>query len=191
MTSDADKTTVTRLLDAVNSGDRHAYDRLLALVYDELRKMAGGYMRRERQGHTLQPTVLVNEVYGQLMDVSDWENRAHFFGAAAKSMRRILVDHARSRARAKRGGDLRRTLFDDSLAIGEYDDEDLLSLDQALEKLRATNERAADTVELRFFAGLNVEEIAGILGIGTATVKRDWRYARAWLLEELDSGGSE
>lgn len=187
MTSVDQKKTVTRLLAEINGGDRGAYDQLLAVVYAELQKMAAGFMRREREGHTLQPTVLVNEIYGQLVDVRDWKSRAHFFGAAATCMRRLLIDHARGRSRAKRGGHLKRTLFDENAAFGPEDDADLLALDEALEQLRAVNERAARVVELRFFAGLSVEEVAAVLEVGAATIKRDWRYARAWLHDEMVS----
>ena len=178
--------TVTQLLADVNGGDDSAYNRLLSVVHAELQKMAKSYMRRERDGHTLQPTVLVNEVYEKLIDVADWQNRAHFFGAAATCMRRILVDHARARSREKRGGGLKRTIFDDNFGFGEENDIELLALDDALTKLRGVNERAANVVELRFFAGLSVDEIAHALDLGTATVKRDWRYARAWLHDELE-----
>ena len=180
---------ITHLLEAAGRGDRAAYDALLSAVHRELHRIAQRQMRGERAGHTLQPTVLVNEAYLRLAD-SNCENRAHFFGAAARCMRQILVDHARKRGTAKRGGGLERVTFVDDLAVDGMEDADLLRLDEALEALRRESTRVAQVVELRFFAGMTVEDIAGALGVGSATVKRDWRYARAWLNDHMGQPGT-
>jgi RNA polymerase sigma factor (TIGR02999 family) len=177
---------VTALLRDWSGGDQHALERLMPLVYQELRKLAASYMRRERSDHTLQPTALVHEAYLRLVDQRgvDWRNRAHFFGIAARMMRRILVDHARRRQAAKRDGAADRISGSGDLVEGERDP-DLLALDVALDALEALDPRQARIVELRFFGGLTVEETAEVAGISTATVKREWQTARAWLAREL------
>lgn len=177
----------TELLLAVARGGRSAANALLPLVYDELRGLAEHYMRRERPGHTLQPTALVNEAYLRLIDQSrvDWKSRAHFFGVAAEMIRRILVDHARKRAAIKRGGGAAKATSSEALADVGSDRVDLLALDEALEKLRELDERRSQVVELRFFGGLSVEETAHVLGVSPRTVKGDWHLARAWLRNHL------
>lgn len=176
---------VTRMLREWSAGDPSAADRLLPLVYDELHRLAAGYLRRERTGHTLQSTALVNEAWMKLADQSaPWENRAHFLGVAAQAMRRILVDHARRKGAAKRGGhEARVTLAD--VAAPDGRSVDLVLLDEALERLAALDERQAKMVTMRFFAGLTVEETAEALGVSEKTVKRDWAAAKAWLHREM------
>ena len=193
-----DRATVTQLLARHQQGDRDALGELLPIVYGELRRIAAGYMKRENPGHTLQATALVNEAYFRLVDQRNvvWQNRAHFFGVAAQIMRRILCDHARARRAEKRGGDAVRLTLDDALQLGgeggaggiggaEAGAPDLVELDDALKKLAGINERQAKVVEMRFFAGLSVEEVAEALGASPATVKRDWTFARAWLAKEM------
>ncbi|HEV8610022.1 MAG TPA: sigma-70 family RNA polymerase sigma factor [Thermoanaerobaculia bacterium] len=177
---------VTALLKDWSGGDQRALERLTPLVYDELRKLAGGYMRGERPDHTFQPTALVHEAYLRLVDQRDvdWHNRAHFFGIAAQMMRRVLVDHARRRQAAKRGAVTYRISVSDELADAVRDPE-LLGLDRALEALSKLDPRQARIVELRFFGGLTVEEVAEVTGISTATVKREWQTARARLAREI------
>jgi RNA polymerase sigma factor (TIGR02999 family) len=182
---------VTRLLDDVSAGRSEALSELLAYVYGELRRRAASYLRRERAGHTLQPTALVHEAWIRLVDQREvrWQNRAHFFAIAAQAMRRILVDHARSRHRAKRGsGATKVTLLEDSARTPERAI-DLLALDEALERLARRDPQLARVVELRFFGGLSVEETAEVLGCSASTVKRDWATARAWLHQELGQEG--
>ena len=183
MTDDAD---VTALLLAWSSGDEAARSRLIDAVYDELRQVARRHLRAERDEHSLAPTALVHETYLKLVDQRrvQWQNRAHFFGIAAHLMRRILVDHARSRGAAKRGRD--RTIVLDDLEVEATPlDVDVLALDVALERLARLDPRQSRLVELRFFAGLTVEETAATLGVAPITVKRDWALARAWLFREL------
>ena len=179
----------TLLLSAWNRGDRAARDRLMRLVYDELHAVAGSYLRRERFDHTLQATALVNEAYLRLAGGVriEWRDRAHFFRAAAQAMRRILVDHARGLKAAKRGHG-RKLSLDETRLITPSRDLDLLDLDRALETLSQFDERQSKLVELRFFAGLTVEEAADVLELSTATVKREWRTAKAWLRRELAQG---
>ena len=177
--------SATVLLLRWKSGDRDAVDELLPLVYDELRRLANAYLHRERGGHTLQSTALVHEAYLRLIDQSvDWQSRSHFFGIAAQMMRRILVDHARARNAAKRGAGLKVTL-DERMAVADARDLDVIALDSALARLSAQDEGQAKIVEMRFFAGLSIEETAEALGISPATVKRDWTMAKAWLMREL------
>ncbi len=182
---------VTRLLLAVQQGDQNASEQLIALVYKELHDLAAHYMRGEREGHTLQPTALVSEVYLRLSDQRGvtWQGRSHFYGVAAQAMRRILVDHARRRSAAKREGGERVTLEDNALAdTGDAGRAlDVIALDDALSKLATVDSRYARVVELRFFGGLEVEEVAEVLGISPATVKRDWTFAKAFLQRELDA----
>jgi len=177
---------LTQLLAQAKAGDKEAEDRLLALVYDELRRIAHASMRRERQGHTLQATELANEAYLRLVTngQEDWANRAHFYGLAAKTMRRILVDYARARNASKRGGGNRVDLDEVELRF-EVDPVEVLSLDRALTKLAEWDARRSRVVEMRVFGGLTETEIAGVLDIGVRTVKRDWSLARAWLYGEL------
>lgn len=169
---------------------RSGADELMARVYDELRQLARGYLRRERSGHTLQPTALVHEAYIRLVDQTrvDWRSRAHFFAVGAQMMRRILVDHARHHDRKKRGGDFRQVTLADAAGplLGRaLDRDELLALNTALDKLTDLDERQARIVELRFFAGLKVDEVAEALGVSKRTVEADWTHARAWLRREL------
>ena len=182
------KNDVTRLLEAAGQGDRQALDRLYECVYGELRQMAAAGMRRERSGHTLQPTALVNEVCLRLIPGGDqWENRRHFFGAAALAMRRILVDHARQKSAEKRGAGLERiTLADLDISAPEAD-LDLLAVNDALDRLAAEDPRLAEVVNLRFFVGMSIEDTAQALELSPATVKRDWLFARAWLCEQVEA----
>ena len=184
---------VTALLRDWSGGDRDALERLMPLVYQELRRLAASYLRVERPDHTLQPTALVHEAYLRLVDQRgvSWQNRAHFFGIAAQMMRRILVDHARRRQAAKRDATALRVQA--MSAEGEeasVRDPELLALDQALCGLESLDARQARIVELRFFGGLNVEETAEVAGVSSATVKREWRTARAWLAREIRPAGA-
>ena len=178
---------VTRLLIAWNGGDAKALERLIPLVYGELRRQARGYLRKERPGHTLQPTALVHEVYLRLVDQSrvKWQNRAHFFGVAARAMREILVDHARKRRAAKRGGPHSLISIDDVNPASPPKNLDLLDLDRTLKRLAALDERQARLVELRVFGGLTIDEAAEVLEISPATVSREWRHAETWLHREM------
>ena len=184
------KGDVTQLLAQWSGGDRAALDRLVPAVYAELRRMAARYLRQERPQHTLQPTALVNEAFVKLIDQRDvrWQNRAHFFGVAAQLMRRILVDHARERAAAKRGGGLQQVPLDDSLALGASNQVDILAIDQALNRLGTVDPDQVRLVELRFFGGLTIEETAEVLGWSTGSVKREWNVAKAWLQRDLSGG---
>ena len=179
---------VTRLLEAAGSGDRSAFDALYRSVYDELHRIAQASMRRERGSHTLQPTALVNEAYLRLAPASaGWEDRRHFFGAAAEAMRRILVDHARRRLANKRGAEFERVTLTDAAVGASADDSgvDVLELNELVAQLREESPRLADLVNLRFFAGLSIEAAAEALQISPATAKRDWIFARAWLQQQL------
>ncbi len=180
---------VTQLLIGWGQGDKEALDRLVPIVYDELRRQAARYLRHERAGHTLQTTALIHEAYLRLIDQKNvhWQNRAHFFGIAAQLMRRILVDHARTRKRAKRGGSDIRVPLEDAVAIARAPQLDVVALDEALNRLAEIDEQQGKIVELRFFSGLTVEETAEVLGISPATVKRDWSMAKAWLHREISS----
>jgi RNA polymerase sigma factor (TIGR02999 family) len=184
---------VTQLLLAWSQGDRSALDQLIPLVHEELHRLAHRYMGHERPGHTLQTTALVNEAYLRLIDASQvrWQNRAHFFAVSAQLMRRILVDFARAHRNLKRGGDARRVTLDETLLAPQEPDADLVALDDALTALAAIDPRQAQAVELRFFAGLSVEETAEILKVSPETVHRDWRVAKAWLLRELSREKSD
>lgn len=177
---------VTQLLVKLSGGDRSALDDLLPLVYDELRRLADRYLRRERSDHTLQATALVNEAYLRLVDQNvPWQNRAHFFGVAAEMMRRILVDYARERKAAKRGSGGIKLSLDEAINMSDERATDLIALDEALTALAQFDPQKSRIVELRFFAGLSIEETARVLGIGTATVIRQWRMAKAWLYHEV------
>jgi RNA polymerase sigma factor (TIGR02999 family) len=184
---------LTRLLQAWQQGDVRAGDELVPLIYAELRRIAAGRLRAERPGHTLQPTALVHEAWLRLAEQhgAEWQNRAQFFGIAAQAMRRILVDHARRRHAAKRGGHSPVVDVDElsEVLASPVPDEQLLALDVALEQLKALDERQARIVELRFFAGLSVDETAEALGVSGTTVKREWATARAWLFREVSKEG--
>jgi RNA polymerase sigma-70 factor (ECF subfamily) len=181
-----DQGEVTLLLRAMQSGDPTASEKLLPLVYNELHRLAKSYMRRERPNHTLQPTALINETYLRLTgDTINWQNRAHFVGVAANIMRRVLVDHARAHKAGIRGGNLQRVEFEEGIAISKERSNEMLQLDDALNKLEEVNPRQAKVVELRYFGGLSVEEIAAILNIGPRTVEREWASARVWLFERI------
>jgi len=182
---------VTELLVAWSGGDASALEQLIPLVHAELHRLARRQMRRERQGHTLQTTALVNEAFLRLVDLSRirWQDRAHFFAMSARLMRRILVDHARSRQYIKRGGGARRVTFDEGLAVSAEPAADLVGLDDALQALARVDARKSQVVELRYFGGLSVEETAEALHVSPETVMRDWRLARAWLLREMTANG--
>ena len=170
-----------------SGGSRVSADALLALVYDELRKIAGKYLRKERSDHTLQPTALVHEAYLKLVDISDisWQDRAHFFAVASNVMRHILVDHARARLTEKRGSEFQRIALEDVISFYNQPDVDLVELDEALLQLAKFDEQQSRIVELRFFGGLTIDETAHVLGISSATVKREWTLAKAWLFRRL------
>lgn len=181
---------VTRLLLNWSQGDRASLDKLVPLVHDELRRLARHFMRQERAGHTLQTIALVNEAYIRLIDQRSvrWQNRAHFFAIAAQLMRRILVDHARSRRYAKRGGDARQVSFDEAAIVSPERSTELVAIDDALTGLAAHDPRKSQIVELRFFGGLNIEETAEVMGISPTTVQREWRSAKAWLYQAIREG---
>lgn len=192
MTPDPDASRqVTTLLADWSKGDLKAREALMPLVYNELRRLASSYLRRERSDHTLQATALVHEAYLKLVqqDSVDWQNRHHFFGAAANLMRRILVDHARAHAAEKRGGEAARVPLTEAIAMSQEQPAEMLALDECLTRLAAVDAQQGRIVELRVFAGLTVEETAEILGISPATVKRDWSTAKAWLLHEIRRQG--
>ena len=178
---------VTELLHAWGAGDETALHQLVPLVESELRRLAGAYMARERPGHTLQPTALVNEAFLRLVDAQGvrWHGRAHFFGIAARLMRRVLVDHARARGFQKRGGGAQAVPLETTILVSRAPDIALLDLDHALDALAEIDERKARVVEMRFFGGMTVEETAGALSVSIDTVKRDWRLAKLWLLRTL------
>jgi RNA polymerase sigma-70 factor, ECF subfamily len=182
---------VTQLLLDWSDGDRAALDKLVPIVHDELRALAHSYMRRERAEHTLQTTALVNEAYVRLVDCrrTRWQNRAHFFGVAAQAMRRILVDYARARRNAKRGGGEARVPLEDAAQAAEDRPAEFVALDEALAKLEGLDPRKARVVELRFFGGLSGEETAEVLGLSPATVQREWQIAKLWLLREVSESG--
>jgi len=179
---------ITQLLLAWNAGDAQALDRLVPLVHDALRQLAHQRMARERPGHLLQTTALINEAYLRLVDSSRvrWQNRAHFFAVSAQLMRRILVDVVRARKKLKRGGDFIEVPWDEDLPVSAGSSADVIALDDALQALAAFDERKSRIVELRFFGGLSVEETAEVLNVSPTTVMRDWGLAKAWLLRELD-----
>jgi RNA polymerase sigma factor (TIGR02999 family) len=178
---------VTQLLIEVSKGDREAVDLLLPVIYDELRKLAANYLRRERPDHTLQPTALVHEAYLRLVDQTraNWQNRAHFFGVAAQIMRRLLVDHARKHNAEKRGQDFQKLSLDENVDRAVERGAELIALDDALKALAQFDEQKARVVELRYFGGLSIEETADVLGVAPTTIKRHWRFAKAWLYGEM------
>jgi RNA polymerase sigma factor (TIGR02999 family) len=182
---------VTSILSGIEHGDPHAAEQLLPLVYDELRKLAAQKLAQERPGQTLQATALVHEAYIRLVDVEKarhWDSRGHFFAAAAEAMRRILLNRARDGKRLKRGGDRRRLDLDQLEIALDSSDDQLIALDEALEKLAHEDKSAAELVKLRFFAGLTLREVAESLGISLRTAERQWAYARAWLYDLLRRG---
>jgi len=179
---------VTQLLRAWSAGDSGALEQLLPLVEGELRRLARGYMGRERRGHTLQVTALIHEAFLRLTDARQvrWQDRAHFLGISARLMRRVLVDHARSRGCQKRGGAVHRVPLTNAMVVAAEPVLDLIALDRALERLAVVDARKAQVIELRFFGGLSVEETAEVLHLSIDTIKRDWRLAKLWLLCELE-----
>ena len=181
---------VTRLLVDWQAGDERALEQLMPLVYGELRRLAGRYLDRERDGHTFETHDLIHESFLRLIDQRqvDWQSRAHFFAIAAQSMRRILVDHARRRAAHRHGGDVRRIALDEVADLAAHRDEDLAALDEALTELAREDEALARIVDLRFFGGLEHDEIAAVLGVSNPTVRRRWRLAKAWLYRRLSAG---
>lgn len=182
---------ITQLLLAWGNGDGSALERLMPYVYNELRQIAKRHMNRQRPGHTLQTTALVNEAYLKLIDSSrvNWQNRTHFFAISAQLMRRVLVDFARAKQSLKRGGERIQVTLDEQIAIPEAQTTDLVSLDEALQTLAKMNERQSRIVELRYFGGLTEEEIAATLDISTRTVRRDWNIAKAWLYRRIKDEG--
>ena len=182
-------TDVTRILEQIESGDGQAADELLPLVYDELRALAEARLAQERSGHTLQPTALVHEAWmrlsGDEADEPKWDSRGHFFGAAARAMRRILVDHARQKLSLKRGGGAARADIDVDQLASPAQNDDLLALDEALEQLAAVDSEKAELVQLRYFGGLTNEQAAACLGVSVSTAERHWAYARAWLHQAM------
>jgi RNA polymerase sigma-70 factor (ECF subfamily) len=184
---------VTGLLLAWSDGDQAALEKLMPLVYAELHRLAKRYMAREHAGHTLQTSALVNEAYLRLIDTHGvrWQNRAHFFAVSAQIMRRILVDFARTKLNLKRGAGARQVTLDEGLLISLERGADILVLDEALERLAVLNPRQAQVVELRYFGGLNEEEVAAVLKVSSRTIRNDWSLARAWLYRELGHGTSD
>jgi len=182
---------VTQLLLEISEGNRNAAEELLPLIYDELRRLAGGYLRRERAGHTLEATAVVHEAYLRLVDQNrvQWQNRAQFFGVAANLMRRILVDHARGHGAHKRGGGVEKIVLEDGLVASAERSAELVAVDDALQTLAQVDPLKSRIVELRFFGGLSIEETAEVLQSSTATVNRQWRMAKAWLYGQLKNGG--
>ena len=189
MSSNTAQSQITQLLKQWGDGKGQALEELMPLVYAELKRLAGSYLRRERPDHTLQSAALVNEAYVRLIDQNQvhWQNRAHFFGIAAQMMRRILVDHARGHLAEKRGAGMPVVALDEAVAEAKSRGVDLLDLDDALQKLEKIDPQQSKIVELRFFSGLSIEETATVLGISPATVKREWAAARAWLYREVSA----
>lgn len=181
--------SVTQLLVAWSNGDQVARDELMSVVYEELHRLAHHYMRRESSGHTLQTSALVNEAFLKLVDQRNvhWQNRAHFFGIAAQMMRRILVDYARHRHYAKRGGGMREMSLDEALIVSDERSTEVVALDETLERLAKFDPRKSQIVEFRFFGGLSIEETAEVLAVSPGTVMRDWTLAKAWLRREMSS----
>jgi RNA polymerase sigma factor (TIGR02999 family) len=190
----ADPSQITKMVNDLAGGNRPAAEQLFGLLYDAFRGLAARYLKAERAGHTLSPTALVHEAYLKLVDQSrvNWQGRTHFFAVGAQVMRRILVDHARGKGRVKRGGGRIRIQLDEGLALSPQRDEDILAVDEALAKLAKVDPRQAAIVELRFFGGLSVAEVAEVLGLSKRTIEGEWTVARAWLRRELsgDDPGS-
>ena len=184
---DRSREEVTGLLQRVTVGDDQAMSQVIPLVYDALHDLAVGYLRKERADHTLQPTALVNEAFMKLVDQTrvSWESRGHFLGIAATSMRRILVDHARGKSRNKRAPGGRRVALEEAVSVGDAPDMDLIALDESMNRLKDVDPRKVQVIEMRYFAGLGVDETAEALAISPATVKRDWDFARLWLLRDM------
>lgn len=187
----ASSSEITGLLVDWSNGNQAALERLLPLVEQELHRLAHSYMRREDRDHTLQTTALVNEAYLKLIDQNKtrWQNRAHFFGIAARIMRRILLNYARDQNRKKRGGKAVKVSLSEAAVVCLEESEDLIALDEALKRLAEVDERKSQVVELRYFGGLDVDETAEVLKVSPITVMRDWKFARAWLLREMENGG--
>jgi RNA polymerase sigma factor (TIGR02999 family) len=185
--SSPSQTNVTQVLSAIDQGDAAAVERLMPMVYDDMRALAADFLRRERPGHTLQPTALVNEAFLKLVDQNrvEWKGRSHFFAVGAEIMRRILVDHARTKKRAKRGGGRERIQLNEDCFVSPHPEIDLLEINEALDKLAELDARQARIVELRFFGGLTVQEVAEVLGVSKRTVEAEWTMVRAWLRREL------
>ncbi len=184
---DGEATPVTRLLQRWQAGDRNALEAIAPLVYQELRRIAAGYLRREKSGHTLQPTELLHEAFLRLIDQQDqtWKNRAHFFGVAAHLMRNILVDHARAKASGKRGGGMEKVALNEAVSAAASRPARLIALDDALQELEKLDPRKCQVIELRFFGGMSIEETAEAAGISSATVGREQRMAEAWLQRQM------
>ena len=182
-----ESTQITVLLNEWSEGDEIALEQLMPLIYGELRRMARGYMKKQPSGHTFQTTELIHEAYVKLVGgkTRQWQNRDHFFGVAAKAMRHILVDYAKSKYRDKRGGWQKRITFTESGFVARNDPREFIALDEALDKLQALDERKVSVVEMKFFGGLKVKEIADVLRVSKETVQRDWSFAKTWLLREL------
>ena len=190
---DSSKQEITQRLIAWNGGESGALEDVINAVYKELRRMADRYLRHEDSGHSLQPTALVHEAYLRLIDQTQvtWQNRAHFFGVAAQMMRRILVDHARTKHRTKRGGSERTISLEEVLDTGSEKTADLVALDEALKCLAEIDQRKSEVVEMRFFGGMSVEETAAALAVSPQTVMRDWKLAKAWLYKELKKDSAD
>ena len=181
---------VTQLLSRWSAGDKSALDDLMPVVYDELRRMARSCRNRQRSGETMQTTALINEAYLKLAGnrEKEWKNRAHFFGVASTAMRHILVDYARSQSSKKRGGENQRITFVEEAVVSKTSSDEIVALDEALNKLTSLDERKSRVVEMKYFAGLKFEEIAEVLGVSIITAKRDWSFAKNWLLKQMSSG---
>lgn len=187
----SDQKNISLILKDWSSGNREAVDALMPVIYDELKKIAAQYLRKERINHTLQPTELAHEAYLKLIDISNvnWQDRAHFFAVSAQVIRHILVDHARARATDKRGGAAEKIVLDEAISFSKEDDTDVLALDEALKSLAEFDEQQSKIVELRFFGGLTIEETAAVMRLSPATIKREWTLAKAWLFKRLKAEG--
>ncbi len=184
-----DSPQITQILNELSLGNRVAFDQLMPLVYDELRRIAKRFMNQQNIGHTLQTTELIHEAYLKLADKEQqsWQNRSHFFGVAAQAMRHILVDYARAKQSQKRGGIQQQITLDENAVVSKDNSDEIVALNEALENLSKLDERKVKVVEMKFFGGLTMEEIAEVLQISPETVKRDWKFARTWLLRELQT----